>query len=83
MSGAIFAYSMYGTNSLQTHTFHFTSSNHGLHIDNKLVATFYIFSQVVNPIYPIIFKTHDKLLVILKLTKWKLEGYSCNIYRDI
>ena len=33
MSGHIFASSIYGSFGLQTHIFDFTSSNHGLHID--------------------------------------------------
>ena len=51
MSGASFASFI----SLQTHTFHFIFSNHGLHIGNTLhvVATFYIFSQVVANLFPI------------------------------
>ena len=32
----------YGSVSLQIHSFHFISSNHGLHIDNTFLVTFYI-----------------------------------------
>ena len=53
MSRAIFTSPVYGSVGLQTHTFHFISSNHGLHINNKLVETFYIFSQIVANLYPI------------------------------
>ena len=49
---AIYASSIIGSARLQTHTFHFTSSNNGLHIDTKLTGTFYIFRQVLTYLYP-------------------------------
>ena len=50
MSGTIFVSSIYSNVGLQIHTFHFVSSNHDFHTNNKLLGTFYIMFLFFYPI---------------------------------